>query len=260
MKSFPVRLPLLVVGAMAAVLSASPSGAAGPEEDFELLAAALQRFHELKVLQGGSDRPVTFNAAAARAYGFSAQAIKLGQEIADATNDIVHQQKKAGRTGRDDPIVLDTRGQPELDRFLGEATKRAKARAAASDPGTETAPEKEAVPGIAHLVCGYYPNPKPSRAGPWRSYTSSSPAATLRRLGYHATPGILGGGWTRAQTYQWLICGFRNYRDHALITGRTSFREQNYKGSPGGEPNPEFGAPWPYPDWPVYVIWWHRTF
>lgn len=37
-------------------------------------------------------------------------------------------------------------------------------------------------------------------------------------------------------------------------------REQNYTGEPGGEPNPEIysSGPWPYPDWPLYVLWWHE--
>jgi hypothetical protein len=58
------------------------------QEDFDRLAADLEAFHQLELLRGGSGEPVVFDSDAARAHGFSADAIELGQQIADQTNDI----------------------------------------------------------------------------------------------------------------------------------------------------------------------------
>ena len=138
----------------------------------------------------------------------------------------------------------------------------------ADEPEAPDAPPDEsgdgvgptAPPGVGHAVSGYYPNPKPSRDVERKNYERDNPAALLKRLGYHETPNQAGGGWTRPQTYQPWACGGSTFRDHADVTGPRSLSEQNYKGSPGGEPNPEVyrSGPWPYPDWPAYVYWWHE--
>jgi hypothetical protein len=111
------------------------------------------------------------------------------------------------------------------------------------------------------LRCGWFPNPKPSQAGPWKNIPRTNPAKVLRAWGYHPTPGIAGGGWTRPQTWRASSCGKNTFRDHAYIIEPRTIREQNYTGSPTGEPNPEVwrSGPWPYAEWPAYVAWWHRT-
>jgi hypothetical protein len=246
-----------------------------PAANFEALAADLMRFHRSGLLSGGSGQPVTFDEAGARAQGFSPAAIALGAQSAAHSNEIVAALVAAERAGAaagagaEDGVGgtapgLDARRYPALAAFQAAAASRV-AGGAAPAPAAEGSPEAEAtpqgIPGLSHAVCGYYPNPKPRAAAPWNTYTRTDPAATLRGLGYHPTPTLIGGGWTRPQTYQPLLCGWGTYRDHALITGPSTLREQNYKSSPGGEPNPEVyrTGPWPYPDWPAYVYWWHRT-
>jgi hypothetical protein len=249
----------LAAGAILVWTSGVAVHAADLQEDFDRLAADLEAFHQFELLRGGSGEPVVFDSDAAGAHGFSADAIELGQQIADQTNEIVNRIAEAQGVGWPHAIDLDMEGRPELKSFLTEATKRSFVQIPTGDQDSEAAPEMETMllPG-ARLVCGYYPNPKPARAAPWRNYSFPNPALKLRQLGYHPTPGFAGGGWTRPQTYQPLFCGIGKFRDHALISGNT-LREQNYKGSPGGEPNPEIFPPWPYADWPLYVLWWHRT-
>lgn len=268
MKTFRQLLALLMMNVVVLAILALPAGATSPEEDFDKLVADLIRFHDLGLLSGGSGEPVTFDAMGAHAQGFSAEAIKLGQQIADQTNEIVdqlvetNQLAEAGMTTQKQVIMLDTRGRPELQGFLAEATNRRNAQAGtgAQEAETEGAEvEPLGIPG-SHFVCGYYPNPKPPRAAPWVNHSSPDPAATLRSWGYHQTPDFAGGGWTRNQTYKPVFCGWGTFRDHAIISGQNIFREQNYTDSPGGEPNPEVWrtGPWPYADWPLYVNWWHQ--
>jgi hypothetical protein len=120
----------------------------------------------------------------------------------------------------------------------------------------------------AKYKCGWYVRPNPRRAATWNAQGGySDPSATLASWGFHRTPGFAGGGWTRAQTFSWPLCGFGTFRDHAFF-GRdgnlaNSFviNLQDYGDPPYGEPNPEVwrSGPWPYPTWPTYVWWWHRT-
>src|SRR5918992_1679673 len=91
MKTFRQLLALLMMNVMVLAILALPAGATSPEEDFDKLVADLIRFHDLGLLSGGSGEPVTFDAMGAHAQGFSAEAIKLGQQIADQTNEIVDQ-------------------------------------------------------------------------------------------------------------------------------------------------------------------------
>lgn len=145
--------------------------------------------------------------------------------------------------------------------------------------------------GIARRYkCGYFTRPNPRRAVPFVDgpLQGSSPtqagAARLARdwgrtQGFHDTPGAFGGGMTRPQTWNPLLCGFHTYRDHAVpdinqiitcsgpggtppCTYRARLRVQDYTAAPYGEPNPEIyrSGPWPYPEWPAYVYFWHRRY
>lgn len=259
MKPLVLLQASLYAGIILLATSLAKVDAADLQEDFDRLAADLEAFHQSDLLRGGSGEPVVFDSEAARAHGFSDDAIELGEQIADQTNAIVNQVTDAKELGWPHAIGLDMSGRPELHAFLTEASKRSQSQALLEAQESEVAPEVETMllPG-ARFVCGYYPNPKPARAAPWRNYSFADPARKLRQLGYHPTPGFAGGGWTRPQTYQPLFCGIGKFRDHALVSGNT-LREQNYKGRPGGEPNPEIFPPWPYADWPLYVLWWHRT-
>ena len=137
--------------------------------------------------------------------------------------------------------------------------------------------------------CGWFDRPNPRRANPsvrgplQGAATTGYAAAQLARewgysQGFHNTPGRAGGGMTRPQTFSPFFCGSRTFRDHAfpdLIQERTCFGPggtepcewrarlyvQDYTSAPYGEPNPEVwrSGPWPYPEWPAYVSWWHRT-
>lgn len=196
---------------------------------------------------------------------FSEPAIRLGEQVAAVTNELIAGTKQARLKGNPLQITevsVDIERYPDLRRFwLDAARPNAHGSLDAANLFAK-AIEPLGVPGASHIVCGYYPNPKPSTNGPWTTHQNiSDPAATLRNWGYHETwpPDYTGGGWTRPQTYQPLLCGWSTYRDHAFIAGATTIREQNYTGSPGEEPNPEVyrSGPWPYPDWPAYVYWWH---
>lgn len=258
-------LPLLAVIALAAPSVAVSALSGKLENNLSHLSADMVRFHALGILQGDYEHGAVFNADMARQYRFSESAIRLGEQVAMATNEIIAMSKEAQRKGGPAPVTetpIAIERYPDLQQFwLHAATQSIQGR---RDDATLFAEEIEplGVPGASHIVCGYYPNPKPSTNGPWATHTGiSNPAATLSSWGYHETwpPDYTGGGWTRPQTYQPLLCGWGTYRDHAFIAGPTTIREQNYTGQPGGEPNPEVyrSGPWPYPDWPAYVYWWH---
>lgn len=261
-----ILLSILVIAMVLAAISMPASALAGkPGDNYARLAVDLARFHTLGILKGDYKRGVTFNATLARKYGFSEPAIRLGEQVAAVTNDLIAGTKQAqieGNSFQITEISVEIERYPDLRRFWLDV---AKPNAHGSLDATNLF-AKELEPlgllGASHIVCGYYPNPKPSTNGPWTTHQNiSDPAATLRSWGYHETwpPDYTGGGWTRPQTYQPLLCGWSTYRDHAFIAGPTTIREQNYTGSPGGEPNPEVyrSGPWPYPDWPAYVYWWH---
>ncbi len=225
----------------------------------------MARFHALGILQGDYERGVTFNAALARQYGFSEPAIRLGEQVAAITNALIAGIKQArlkGDPARVTEVSVEIERYPDLRQFwLDVAKLNTQVRLDATNLFAKAIEPLE-VPGASHIVCRYYPNPKPSTNGTWTTHQNvSDPAATLRNWGYHETwpPDYTGGGWTRPQTYEPLLCGWDTYRDHAFIAGPTTIREPNYTGSPGGEPNPEVyrSGPWPYPDWPAYVYWWH---
>jgi hypothetical protein len=256
---------LSIVIALAAILMPTSALAEKPRSNFAWLAADMVRFHTLGILQGDFERGVTFNTALARQLGFSKLAIRLGEQIAAATNDLITGVKEAQL--REDSVqvtelTIQIERYPDLQQFWFDAAiQSAQKKLEGADLFAKEI-EPLGVTGISHLVCGYYPNPKPSTNGRWTTHNNiSNPAATLRSWGYHETwpPDYTGGGWTRPQTYQPLLCGWSTYRDHAFIAGPNTIREQNYTDPPGGEPNPEVyrSGPWPYPDWPAYVYWWH---
>ena len=142
---------------------------------------------------------------------------------------------------------------------------------------------------LARYRCGYIYRPNPRRAeiaqpGPLQgsSSTQAGAARLARQWGYsqgfHDTPGRAGGGMTRPQTWNPVLCGIGTYRDHAvqgLFTERTCYGAggtppcewrarlmiQDYTAAPYGEPNPEFWRTtrYPYPEWPAYVAFWHYT-
>lgn len=222
--------------------------------EFELLSLELEAMRDL--FDGGKDgQPVSFDSEGALRQGFSSASIQLAQELTSATNEILRKMNKALKKGRSNMknLRLDLSAYPALSPYLETATERS------FEP-----PKKEmstaGVVGVSEYYCGCFWRPLPSSAAAWRSSNSSNPSSTLRSWGYHSTPSLVGGGWTRAQNHMWWLCGWGTYRDHAYIQGNTIL-EQNYAGySPRGEPNPEIYAsgPWPYSYWPTYVYWWHR--
>ncbi len=243
----------------------APALAGKPGDNYVHLAVDLARFHALGILQGDYEHGITFNSALAKQYGFSESAIRLGEQVAIVANELIAWAKRAQLQGNPVQITeisVEIERYPDLWQFWLDAAKPNDRERLESINLFVTEIEPLGVSGVSHIVCGYYPNPKPSTNGPWFTHQNiSDPAATLRSWGYHETwpPDYTGGGWTRPQTYKPFLCGWGTYRDHAFIAGPTTIREQNYTGSPGGEPNPEVyrSGPWPYPDWPAYVYWWH---
>ncbi len=248
---------------MAAILLISTSGPtqANMWSDFSKIDKELRIMHENQLFKGGKTRKnahfgnilgkgelVAFDSQAARKEGFSEKSIAIAEQLADFTNELLNPI-----SAQQHSILLASNIQnryPALAAYFARATTVA--RQASQQPQV-----------ISRVVCGWYTNPRPSQAAPWREWDRDNPDQTLKSWGYHSTPNLAGGGYTRAQTWSWWNCGFGTYRDHAYVLGSRTIREQNYDGwSPRGEPNPEVYAsgPWPYADWPAYVYWWHRTY
>lgn len=191
---------LSIAIALAAILMPTSALAEKPGSNFARLAADMARFHALGILQGDFERGATFNAALARQLGFSQPAIRLGEQIAAATNDLIA-GVKAAQQRKDSVQVTELTIQieryPDLQQFWFDAAIQSAQRGL--DDADLFAKEIEplGVPGASHVVCGYYPNPKPSTNGPWTTHNNiSNPAATLRSWGYHETwpPDYTGGG------------------------------------------------------------------
>jgi hypothetical protein len=227
---------------------------------FDRYARELARMHAANLITGGkmtsgngAGDPVRVLAREARKRGFSAGAMRLAQESAALSNALTSRLSESEPSISDDPISAHA-SSPALSAFFAAAAKKE-----ASELGA-VASEQDLGP-LGRLRCGWYLDPKPSQAAPWKTLTRPNPETTLRSWGYHPTPGRAGGGWTRPQSWRSFSCGHDTFRDHALISGKNKIREQNYTGSPPGEPNPEVwrSGPWPYADWPAYVFWWHRT-
>ena len=204
---------------------------------------------------GGSGARVTFDAAAAAEKGVSKDGIALAEELSAFTNAL---EDAAKAMGTDDitAVKVDLAAYPRLAAYFDDAAAYSKL------PSTDPKPDVAVQSWLSEYTCGAFWRPRPSKSGaPWKRFYSSNPSATLSAWGYHPTPGLAGGGWTRPQTWTWPICGFSTYRDHAYVYPSTTINEQNYAGwTPRGEPNPEVyrSGPWPYPSWPAYVYWWHQ--
>lgn len=268
---FHSRLGRIALAILTVTLLLGASGFAQAKKvtDFARLDEELKLMHERELFKGGKTKeskdsgkikgkgePVKFDAESARKEKFSEETIKLATELAAFTNDLMMNVSEEQPGIPDGPADLSK--YPALAAYFDAATKKAK-QPSAQASGTM----KPNAQAIQWVVCGWYGNPKPASAAPWVNFSSSNPEATLKSWGYHNTWNLAGGGYTRPQSWSWWYCGLGTYRDHALITGPTTFREQNYDGwSPRGEPNPEVYAsgPWPYGDWPAYVYWWHQTY
>lgn len=227
-------------------------------------------------MRGGGTEPVAFDINAAREAGIDEESIELARQMVAHTNALLEAAKATGNVESASIAKTNVTMEdfPAVDEYFQQASLVARSRQGREDsaspkgePPSSSTNEMAALAvdpfQAAYQNCGVWWNPLPTRAAPWVTYTSSNPDATLRSWGYHGTPShIFGGGYTRAQTYMWWICGFGTFRDHAVIFSSNQFREQNYAGwRPRGEPNPEVYAsgPWPYPLWPSYVSWWHQT-
>lgn len=229
-----------------------------------------------RFMRGGGTEPVVFDMNAARQDGFDEESIELAKQMVAHTNTLLEAAKASGdvESASITKMTVDLEDFPAVAEYFQEASLVARSRQSREDeigpkeqPSTSSTNEMTAS-GLdplqaAYQNCGCWWNPLPTRGAPYVTYTRSNPDATLRSWGYHGTPShIFGGGYTRAQTHKWWICGFGTFRDHANIISSNKFKEQNYAGwSPRGEPNPEVYAsgPWPYPLWPSYVSWWHQT-
>lgn len=183
-------------------------------------------------------------------------ALELSKEMTALTNEILTSQ------GSFD-FQTNYRKYPQLKWYFNLAKKFSGkelpvAKALVGSPVSES---------LSRVICGWFPNPKPGRAKDTYTFSNvSDPEGVLRSWGYHPTINTpLGNpGWTRARIWNPGFCGWNTYRDNANPNvSKKLIYEQNYAGwTPNGEPNPEIWAsgPWPYPDWPTYVIWWHATF
>ncbi len=209
--------------------------------------------------------PVTFDEQAARQQGFSAESIKLAQQLAAFTNDLVAgsvQAQQAGKTASVEALDVNIAAYPELTAYFDAATSYE-----LPNDVTGEDPEVSTQYWLQQYVCGAFWRPLPSQGqmdtgAQYRYFHNmQDPSGTLYSWGYwKSRPGSLaGGGWTRVQNHWPLICGWFAFRDHAYIYNGNTIQEQNYEGwSPRGEPNPEvYYVRWPYPWWPSYVWWWH---
>jgi hypothetical protein len=268
-----------------------------PAAAFAALDAEFRRLHEQGLFEGskteqgrGRGKPVKVRADAARKQRFSKQSIRLAEESAAFTNALVASLS-------DEAPAIDLarardqlRHYPTLARYFEAAAQVSAAASAPPQPGappTEASVAPAAPPTteggdqpadsasaqglivdevFKRWACGWFTNPKPPFAAGRHVYYASDPMAELRQKGYHNTvPGADAfneNDWTRSQTWHPEVCGLWTFRDHANIrVDGTSYREQSYVGwSPPGEPNPELylSGPWPYLDWPAYVLWWHE--
>ena len=203
------------------------------------------------VFEQASERQIQFDADQARSLNIPEEHIVLASEITNFTNDILSYYYDDDGTG--EPIDLYDYADiyPHMmDYFIYIQDNPAPSQ------------ELQRPPVVGMLNCGAWWDPRPNGAVGYVAVPSADPEADLLALGFHKTPQIAGGGFTRPQTFRWWACGFGTYRDHAY-TFPTKYEIQDYAGiNPRGEPNPEVWrtGPWPYEVWPAYVAWWHATF
>lgn len=235
--------------------------------EFVKLAEELEQMQGL--FSGGSGQMVFFDSQSAESQGFSRAAINLGQQLSAFSNDImlIAEATPDGQFEKGKAKIVEERATtllelyPELDSFFDAASQHRfeQALKPESENGNEQSMRALKIETPAG-VCGGFLTPKPKNGAPWITHKTNDPNKTLKSWGYHTTPNSAGGGWTRAQTYRRDICNRNSFRDHAY-TETKKIKEQKYTGwTPNGEPNPEiWNYLWPYPAWPAYVYWWHRT-
>ena len=203
---------------------------------------------------GDKDSPIGFDAGKARGLGFSEESIALAKELAAYTHALVFAD------------TVPEQPPPWVKYYFDCATKyhKERERDANQEGDNQVAGWCSEWLTDAACTCGHWGYPRPYDNGSWQTRTpeaGQSPADALRARGYHETSEIMGGGWTRPQTYEPNTCGSNTFRDHGQIQG-SNYSVQEYEGvTPPGEPNPEVhkSGPWPYVTWPAYVYWWHET-
>lgn len=234
-------------------------------KQFEVLSRDLMLMEGL--FKGGNGELVTFDTKSARLMGYSEMSIKLAEELAESTNALITAAamatSKKGASLRIQDLGVDLKSYPLLSPYLEKASARILEQSSKSTDKQTPGESAVLLSVLSEYYCGAFWRPLPSSQAPWHTYRNiSNPASTLRSWGYHETPNLTGGGWTRPQTHMSWICGWQTFRDHAYFpSGSREIREQNYQGyTPRGEPNPEFwrSGPWPYAYWPTYVLWWHQ--
>lgn len=154
---------------------------------------------------GGSGVPVIFDADGAHRQGFSPQAIKLAEQMAAFSNDVMviangvseknssaqqpeqGGQEKATLVMQKATIALEN--YTELNSFFNAASQRQSEEAATPDTGVSKTNQSSAlfVFETPATVCGSFLTPRPSRAAPWVQFTSNNPWNTLYQWGYHPT-------------------------------------------------------------------------
>ncbi|NJN53840.1 MAG: hypothetical protein HC804_03225 [Anaerolineae bacterium] len=261
---FSRHLILLLLCLIIAFIGISTAAAHNFEnEDTEVHFLSLS--YELVLMEeffhGGNGELVVFDAVTSQEKGYSEEAVNLAEELAAHTNALVLAANDALGDSKSVNTELST---ISLEQF--PAVKAYFAAATDFNKNNESyGPEGWCSPQLSDIACscGHWSFPRPFSAANWQQWYSSNPVASLTSLGYHETANLFGGGWTRPQTYYPSRCGYNTFRDHALIVGSTTVREQNYAGfTPRGEPNPEVltSGPWPYLTWPSYVQWWHENY
>lgn len=241
------------------------------EEPLDFMAAsdALTTVEDL-FSGGGSAGPVVFDVDGAKLRGTDPAIIELASELVAYTNDLVRAADAFVNGKGPNPLhVAPSEEYLMVRRFFRAATafhikEAAYGREDVTGGRIQTDGWCKSYLTDAACTCGHWSYPQPSAAAPWKESRHTNPSATLKSWGYHQTANLVGGGWTRAQTYYPSRCGSGTFRDHAYIkTDGKTIREQNYAGrTPRGEPNPEFWTSWkwPYPAWPTYVQWWHSNY
>jgi hypothetical protein len=260
---------LVAIMLASTVLGAGAQEGVSPDR-FESLSQEISAMEHLYAV-APDGQTIVFDTDAAQELGFSAESIKLAQETAALTNEIVAKALSSARAAGTDGTTISVEGisvdmsqYPTLADYNTEAWRRIEAGGVDSSSNATS-------PDSPQSVCGSKTNPVPNSAAPWvrkGPYSSQSAAETqLRNWGYYRAGWIPGGDWTRNQTYQQATCKKDTYRDHAGIPFKSGtkwyFNEQNYTGTVPGEPNPVLSAlptNWPYLTWPDYVLWWHNTY